>query len=494
MRIQKKKKNNKKKKNFFSFVFLWVIILMSMYLFVSIMYLQVLDFKHLVVGGCLLFVLDIIFICFSKKRKILNYFLVIIYIGCLVFFNFNVRKMTSFLSSLNLNYKTYHYSVVVYDEFSQELKDINGYSFGYYDDGSREVEKALNKVRKKVELEVIPYKDVQLLANDLINGDIDSILLENSYLDILNESIEREGNGFKSLVHKVYDFMILTRTDDVSRDINVLKEPFNVYISGIDTYGEISSVSRSDVNMIVTVNPSTQQILITSIPRDYYVKLYGKSGYRDKLTHAGLYGVDMSIHSLEELLDIEINYYVKVNFSSVVDIVDAIGDVKVYSDYDFTSVDNIHYKKGYNYLNGEEALSFARERKAFLMGDRQRIKNQQYLFSAILDKVMSKEIITKYSRILDAVRGDFVTNMKMERISSLIRLQLSNRYSWNVVINSLSGDDGKDYTYSAPSVKAYVMIPDSSSVSNAHDMIDSVLRGEKLEKVESVLDINKKVN
>ena len=473
------KKKKKKKRSFVKTIFSWTLFLISIYFILSVMFLNLLDIIQLLIVVVAVFLIDFILVFLMKKIKILGLLFVFCFGSLLLYFSFNIHKTVGFLNNLNLNYKTYHYCVVVLKKSDKKkLSDIRNLSLGYYDDGGSEAEKALDKVRNKQETEVFPYEDTHQLANDLIQGKVEAVLLEDTYLDILDESIEDNGKKFKSLVRIIYDFVIITKTSDISRDTDVTQKPFNVYISGIDTYGEISNVSRSDVNMIVSVNPSTRQVLITSIPRDYYVSLHGKSGYKDKLTHAGLYGVDMSIHTLEDLLDIKINYYVKVNFSSVVKIVNALDGVNVYSEYDFTSIDGIHYQSGYNQLNGEEALSFARERKSFPSGDRQRIKNQQALFSAILDKVVSKNMITKYSRLLDSVNGSFVTNIKMSRLTSLARLQLSKKYKWNVSVNSLEGEDGRNYTYSAPSVQAYVMVPISSSVEDAHQLIQDVFGGE----------------
>lgn len=418
----------------------------------------------------------------GKKKKI-GSFLSIIVILIFSLLDFYLAKTTGLMSNLNLNYKTYNYSVIVLkSSHYKKLKDITGKELGYYDDSSDITKEALNKVMTKEELTAKDYNDTEKLANALMDKKVDAVLIEDSYLDILNENITIEGKSFKDYIRKIYKFVLVKKTSDIAKDTNVTKTPFNVYVSGIDTYGEISSVSRSDVNMVITVNPETQQILLTSIPRDYYVKLHGKSGYRDKLTHAGLYGVDMSIQTIEDLLDIDINYYVKVNFSSVVDIVNAIDGVNVYSDYTFTSIDNYHYTKGYNAVNGEEALSFARERKAFAAGDRQRVKDQQALLKAIFDKCTSKAIITKYSKLLDSMKNSFVTNMKMSRLTSLVKMQLSKNYEWNIVTNSLNGSDSKNYTYSAPSSLAYVMEPTEESVSYAHELIQRVLDGEKLDK------------
>ena len=461
-----------------------ILLLVSLLFLVSILYLNVLSLMYLMIVILVVLLIDGIctLMMFKGKRKIglgLSSIFILIF-GLLSFY---IIKTTDFLSDMNLDYKTYNYSVIVLKDSSYEtLKDINGKVLGYYDNGSEEGEKALNKVMGKVELESNSYDDTHKASNALLEKEVDAVLIEDAYLEVLNEEIVDGDKVFKDMIRKIYSFKVVVKTSDISKDINVTKEPFNIYVSGIDTYGEISSVSRSDVNMVVSVNPATQQILLTSIPRDYYVPLHGKSGYNDKLTHAGMYGTDMSISTIEDLLDIEINYYVKVNFSSVINIVDAIGGVKVYSDYTFTSIDNYTYQEGYNEVNGEEALSFARERKSFATGDRQRVKNQQALIKAIFEKCTSKSIITKYTKLLDSLNGSFVTNMKMSRLTSLVRLQLAKNYKWNLVSNSLEGEDARRYTYSAPSQMAYVMEIDEVSVAYATELINKVIAGEKLDE------------
>ena len=479
-------KNKKKKKVGVTYkIVSFFLLALSIFFLANLIYLNVLSDVYLILVVGLVLVIDgfLSMMMIIGKRKKLGCFLGIIFILVFSLLDFYLGKTTGFLSSLNKNYKTYNYSVLVLKDSSyKKMKDILGKNLGYFDSGTEDAKEALERVMTKEELVSKKYEDTESMANALLDKKVDAILIENSYLDILNENLVVDGKGFGELTRKIYGFTIVKKVSDIAKDTNVTKTPFSVYISGIDTYGEISSVSRSDVNMVVTVNPSTQQILLTSIPRDYYVKLHGKSGYRDKLTHAGLYGTDMSIQTIEDLLDIEINYYVKVNFSSVVDIVNAIGGVNVYSDYTFTSIDNYHYTKGYNQVNGEEALSFARERKAFATGDRQRVKDQQALLRAMFDKCTSKAIITKYSKLLDSIQGSFVTNMKMSRLTSLIKLQLSKNYDWNIVTNSLNGSDASNYTYSAPSTKAYVMEPTEESVNYAHELILKVINGEKLDK------------
>lgn len=469
-----------------------LLVIVSILLISSIIIINIFNILLLIL--VIIFILSIVFISillvFKSKFKTIGLSLSMILIIFLSIIAIYINKTNNLLKYLDLNYKTYNYTLLVSNNSNYvSIKDLATKHLGYYEDEEKIGNKALNKVLKKVDMNSNKYNDNYEMANDLLEGEVDAILIENTYLDVLDESIK-----FKDNIKDIYGFSIISNTNDSSRDLNVTKEPFNIYVSGIDTYGEISSISRSDVNMIISINPNTRDILITSIPRDYYIKLYGKNGYRDKLTHASLYGTNTSIKTLEDLFDIDINYYIKVNFSTIIDIVDAIDGIKVYSDYAFTSIDNYSYKKGYNRVDGEEALSFARERKAFSTGDRQRIKNQQAVFKAILDKCMSKSIILKYSSLLDSIKGSFITNMPSNRITSLIKLQISKKYHWNIMASNLEGIDSSNYTYSTPNIKSYVMIPDENDVNNASTLIKQILNDEDIDTTTvSYIDNNDKL-
>ncbi len=475
---KKKKSNNKKKNKFIT----KLLIIVSLVLIISIYYVDILPLLYFgyLVGGILIFDLILILILRKNKRiipRIIVFFITVL-MGVLSYF---IIKTDGLLSNLNLNYKTYNYSVIVLKESEyKKINDIEDKTLGYYNEEGKETEKSLKKIESKVKTENKDYSDTNTLANALLNKQVEAIIIEDTYLKILEEEEEID-KTFAEKTKKIYKFTIIVNTGNFSKDIDVTKKPFNVYISGIDTYGEISSVSRSDVNMVATVNPETHQILLTSIPRDYYVKLHGKTGYNDKLTHAGLYGVDTSVKTIEDLLNIEINYYIKVNFTSVIDIVNAINGVEVYSDYSFTSLDGYNYSKGYNKVNGEEALSFARERKAFNSGDRQRIKNQQALLEAMFRKCTSPSIITRYNSLLNSISNSFVTNMPTDRLTSLLKKQLKNKYKWTITSNSLEGSNSSNYTYSYSASKLYVMEPDKDSITKAKELIDSVVNGEVLE-------------
>jgi len=264
-------------------------------------------------------------------------------------------------------------------------------------------------------------------------------------------------------------------------DINVTAQSFNVYISGIDVYGEITTESRSDVNLIATVNPVTHKILLTTTPRDYYVTIPGVSGdYRDKLTHAGIYGIDTSIATLENLYSTDIPFYARVNFSSVIDIVDAMGGIDVESEVAFTTSKAagcvVEIKEGKNHLDGKEALAFVRERKAFPDGDHQRGKNQQALLTALIKKAMSPMILVQVSEMIDSVVGNAETNMSEAQMKALIKMQLNDLEGWEIESIAATGDDsGKQYCYSYSGGPLYVCVPDESNVAEIRQKMEEYI-------------------
>ena len=265
-------------------------------------------------------------------------------------------------------------------------------------------------------------------------------------------------------------------------DVDVAEEPFTIYVSGNDSYGEVTlEEGRSDVNILLTVNPNTRQILMTTTPRDYYVELPFGEGCWDKLTHAGNYGIDCSMQTLERLYDVEIDYYLRVNFSGFESIVDALGGVEVYSDYAFTSLHSGYYfDVGYNSVDGAEALAFVRERYAFEEGDVQRGKNQMAMIRAIMDKATSPAVISGYLSLMDSVSDSFITNMPKGSISDLVKMQLNEGGSWNIVSNSVNGYVSEAYTYSDSSQLLSVMMQDEASVQHASELIEKCENGEVL--------------
>lgn len=248
---------------------------------------------------------------------------------------------------------------------------------------------------------------------------------------------------------------------------------FIMYLSGIDTYGGTSAVSRSDVNILAVVNTETKNILLLSTPRDYYIGYSATGGAKDKLTHAGIYGIDASIDALEQLYGIDVNYYLRVNFTGFTQIIDALGGVDVNSDYEFTARGTqIH--QGSNHLTGEQALSFARERYSFVDGDFQRGRNQMEVVRAVIQKAASSSLLANYMDVMSAVAGSFETNMPQEEISRLVKMQLSDMASWNITSYTAVGQVSSAETYSMPGVMLSVVLPDENSVTEAKDMIRDV--------------------
>ena len=282
-------------------------------------------------------------------------------------------------------------------------------------------------------------------------------------------------------------FLDKTSVKNENRVRNVTKDPFNVCITGIDAYGYIDEEGRSDVNMVITVNPKTEQVLMTSIPRDYQIYMPDKDYAMDKLTHTGFYGVNTTIGAEENLLETKINYYVKVNFTTVKAFIYSIGGIYVYSDYEFYPVKMPEWKveKGLNYMSGKKALAFARERKAFPDGDNQRIKNQQAVLEAVIEKATSsKTMVLDYNKILSELRDYFQMSFSSSELRALIKLQLARNPEWKIYKNSVTGGDGSMQTYSTGSAYAYVMTQDEESINNAKTLIQAVMNGDMLEEDE----------
>ena len=456
-----------------AFVSILTIVLLKNYDILPFKYMLLLSIGLILIPGLLIF-----FMLKKKTKKIIKVILSIfsiIVITILAIILVYLQKTFKFLDNLKDDgYFVKNYSVIVLNSSKyNKIEDLEDRNIDYYFNSKKDKNSVLNELNKKVSLNSIEVNGYDELVNDLYDKKVDAILLEESYIGI----IEENNVDFSVDTKVIYTIEIKSKSKTIVKEVDVKEETFNIYISGIDTYGNISSVSRSDVNIIATINPNTKQILLTTIPRDYYVQLDGTTGYKDKLTHAGIYGIDKSIKTLENLLDIDINYYFKVNFSSLEKIVDALDGVDVYSEYTFVGFEGTQYVKGYNRVNGQQALQFARTRKTIDGGDRTRGKNQQALIQAILKKACSKDIIVKYPTILNSLSDSFQTNMSTDKLTSLIKKQIDDMTPWNVTSIGLDGTNGSEYTYSYGNQKLYVMIPDEETIENAKDMIKQVSRG-----------------
>lgn len=371
--------------------------------------------------------------------------------------------------------------VVRKDDDAEKVWDTKDYVYGVQSiEEDSEMAEAMKKVNADAGKEVLT-KEFDTLNDQvagLLSETVDAIVYDESFSGIIEEVNENYNSKVKVIAQYSIESKSDSMTQGVSPDVNVKDEPFSMFISGIDVYGPISSKSRSDVNIIAVANTKTRQLLLVSTPRDYFVPLSISGGVPDKLTHAGIYGISVSMDTLGMLYGIDINNYFRLNFGGFVNIIDALGGITVQSDYDF-STSGFHYNKGSNYVNGEQALAFARERYAFSGGDRQRGKNQMAVIQGVINKALSPELLKNYSSILSGLQGSFETNISYEEIARLLQQQLTEGGSWNIVTYSADGTGDKQIPYSM-SQPAYVMIPDYTTVDAAKEMIRQVQNGQTI--------------
>lgn len=470
------KKKNKSKMSFMKYLSIFLLIV-SVLILVLVYFINVLPIDYFIVLLVLVLLIDLVVIklllCKGIIRNVIGVLLSIILIIFMVFGITYELNTIDFLKQLGFNtYKEENFNILVLkDSEYNDLNNLNNKVIGHLDNNLHiGVNKTIKKLEKDIDFDSKILIDINELVNSLLNREVDAIILEDAQISMLKEDNNDLFNNIKILS----TFNIDTEIKNEKENIDITNDSYNILITGVDTYGNITKVSRSDVNMVISVNPKDNKILITSIPRDYYVYLSNFSSY-DKLTHAGIYGIETSIMAIEDLLDINIDYYIKVNFTTLIDIVDLLDGIQVTSKYEFTSIDGYHYNKGINYLNGEEALSFARERKAFSEGDRIRIENQQLVLKSIINKLLSSKIITNYNDLLKALNNKFLTNMKDEELTKLIKWQIDGMYNWDILNISLNGTDSYQYTYSYQKQLLYVMLPDEESVNTAKEKINSIM-------------------
>lgn len=476
----RRNKNKTAKLNFFKLVaFIYVVITI-------IFYISILKMNMLPGWVIAMFTIAEIIFTFAmvvgliKKHRtykltVLCFIIVLLVSGIYIYVTRYVLATSNFLGEVLKEFaETEDYYIVVRKESSySKIEDIANkdvYMFQVADD-------VKSKIANKVSITFNSKNNLTDIGNDLIQKNIDVILVSSTQYNMISEEIKDFKTDTKIIYTEKHELQTSTNTDNTASKYSIKSGKFNVYISGIDTSGNISNVSRSDANILATVNTETHEVLLTSIPRDYYVTLHSY-GAKDKLTHSGIYGINETIKTAEDILDTDINYYVRVNFTTVIKLVDKLGGIDVYSEYDFTSnaAKAFHYNKGYNHLNGEEALAFSRERYAFNSGDNQRVKNQQAVIEAVIKKVLnSTTLLTKYTDILEALKGSFQTNIAQDDISALVKDQINNMSSWSVKTNSLTGTGASSSTYSMGGTPLYVMVPSSTSVNDAKDKIDKVL-------------------
>lgn len=481
------KKNRRKRSKNKSTWFFRVIAIISIIIFIvfgiMLYVLDMIPFKFLIIFYIVFGLLYLYLIFTSFPKKVKNKFRISSCVFLILFgavFGIGIKYLNDTMDfvgiiSKDLLQKEVYYVMTLDSSTIKNVKDLDNKTIGIY--SSKNSEEAIKLLDKKIDSTNKEYKNIVELFEDLQDKKIDAVLINDSTKNLLSSDL----SDMKLKLKEIYKVYVSIEKTDIVKVVDITKKPFNIYVAGGDAYGSIDNVTNTDVNMIITVDPINRKVLLTSIPRDYYVNLpsFGDDAY-DKLTHAGYYGIEESAKAIENLLDIDINYYVKVNFSTIEGVIDAIKGVDVYSDYSFKAdiyPDYFTFKKGMNHLNGKQALAFARERHSFKDGDVQRVKNQQKVLTAIINKVTSSTtLVTNFSQILDSVGNSFSTNMETKSINRFVKMQLSDMRGWSIESQNLIGTDlYTKETYTYPSLELYVMKQDKESVDAAKEKIKGYL-------------------
>lgn len=448
-----------------------IMFIISIYCIILVCNMNIIPDKYLIIFIITMLILNLLGVIFIfVKNKILTVISVIIYIILLIIsilgINISSNTINFFDKSFNSKTEVSKYDVIVLKNSNyKELDDLKNKKIGYLN-----IDKNIKILKKQLDANYEEY-NMKDLYNKFINESIDSMVINDSYLDI----IEEQYKDFSNKIRIIYSYDITKETKETEE---TKLRPINVYLSGSDSRSDKLEVnSRSDVNMIMTINPYTHTILFTSIPRDYYVQLHGIGTAKDKLTHSGIYGVDVGRTTLEDLFNIKIDYSIKVGMPAVPKIVDQIDGVDIDSDRTFNS---FHIKgwtvnQGINHMDGKQALAYARERYAYPEGDIHRIQNQQQVLEAIFNKIISnKKLLLKYDSLLDSFGDLYRSDIPKSYISEFVKDEINTGKPWKIERQYVIGQGSKSETYSMPGLKLYVMNPDMNSVNECENRINEV--------------------
>lgn len=485
----KKTKNKKNKKsNLFFKIISYLLILSAVVATIFLIYFEILPTMYLVLfiifGGLLIF---LFYKLLNNKRlkkwiKVVISIPTVLLIVAFTFACFYVYGTIDFFKNIfDVGIRHDSYSVyVLKDSEYEKINDLSDKIIGVSNVSDDNTKKAIEKVANKIEFNESDFDELSDSADCVLNEECDAFIAPDSNVDILKED-NSDYNNLKA----IYTFNITSKVKILKSDVDVSKDNFVFYISGIDTNGKVATKARSDVNLLVAVNPKDKKILMVNTPRDYYVKLHTKKAM-DKLTHAGVYGIEESVGTLEDLYNIKINYYARVNFTTFINIVEKLDGITVDVPVNFceqtssrTSDAQICLKKGRQKLNGEQALALARTRHTLSGGDRARGGNQMLVLESIIDKAISPSIIVKYNSLLNSVSDSVITNVDQKTITKLIKKQIKDNSNWTIEQYSVDGSDSSNITYSTGRSKAYVMVPNEETVTEAKYKLDEILETKK---------------
>lgn len=499
------KENKKSKWKVAAGIILVIQLLLSAGTVGIVMWLNIIPTLYLVLLGLILLLLVIIvYFLFNSGKKKKRRTKTILYIkrtiGCIISISCMVVcavgsamlvKAGNTLDDITSNVVTTDTvsAYVMKEDPAQSLNEAKDYIFAITDKYDAEnTQKAIQKINEEIggNIQTQVYDNVLDMVKALYNGGVDAMLMNEAYVDVVEGQDGYETFSDRTKILYAHEEETVVTQDDTTTEKDITRDPFVIYISGSDTRNLKLATSRSDVNILVVVNPSTKQVLLVNTPRDYYVDTAESPGSKDKLTHCGIYGIDCSMATLGNLYDEHVDYYAQINFNGFKTLVDAVGGITVDAEKAFrTSEGGFYINQGINNLNGTVALSYVRERKAFADGDNSRGKHQMQAIEAIIAKASSgTTVLSNYSAIMDSMSGMFTTNMSSQEIAALVKMQLSDLASWNVKSYAVSGTGGSTTTYSMPTKRSYVMYPDETQVKFAEQLINKVVDGMTLTDVD----------
>ena len=464
----------------FNIILLFIYIVLTCFLLFLIFRYHILavSYFNLLLAAVMVFIaLVALFLISNRKAKKFTLIMLLLSIVASSLALVGVHQFVSLANHLNAtsNYSSYSISVAVLED--SEIGNVSQLSSvtAPTKTDAENIKKLLDDIKtsQNKDLKVEDSSSYLAAYKSLLAGETKAIILNSVFENL----IEQEYPDHAKKIKKIYT-KELTKTVEAPKSSQ--NKAFNIYISGIDTYGPISSVSRSDVNIIMTVNQETKKILLTTTPRDAYVPIAdGGNNQNDKLTHAGIYGVDASIHTLENLYGIDLNYYARLNFTSFLKVIDLLGGVDVYNDQEFTSLHGkYHFPVGNVHLNSEQALGFVRERYSLANGDGDRGRNQQKVISAIIQKLTTTEALKNFDGIMQSLQDSVQTNMPPETMVSLVNAQLASGGKYTVITRDLKGTGRMDLpSYAMPDSNLYMLEVDPNSLETLKVEIKDIMEG-----------------
>ncbi|MFS9009799.1 LCP family protein [Streptococcus infantis] len=464
----------------FNIILLFLYIVLTCFLLFLIFRYHILavSYINLLLAAIMVFIaLVALFLISNRKAKKFTLIMLLLSIVASSLALVGVHQFVSLANHLNAtsNYSSYSISVAVLaDSEIGNVSQLSSVTAPTKTDAEN-IKKLLDDIKtsQNKDLKVEDSSSYLAAYKSLLAGETKAIVLNSVFENLIEQEYPEHAKKIKKIYTKE-----LTKTVEAPKSSQ--NKAFNIYISGIDTYGPISSVSRSDVNIIMTVNQETKKILLTTTPRDAYVPIAdGGNNQNDKLTHAGIYGVDASIHTLENLYGIDLNYYARLNFTSFLKLIDLLGGVDVNNDQEFTSLHgNYHFPVGNVHLDSERALGFVRERYSLANGDGDRGRNQQKVISAIVQKLTSAEALKNFDDIMQSLQDSVQTNMPPETMVSLVNAQLASGGKYTVITRDLKGTGRMDLpSYAMPDSSLYMLEVDPNSLETLKTEIKDIMEG-----------------